>query len=100
RREVLRLLGAGVAITVGCAPAAPATPAQPAATSVSTVAPAPAATAVAQPKRGGTLRVGMVNDAARLDGQLVTTVNATWMPFDRLTAYDGNLKPQPMLAES
>ena len=42
----------------------------------------------------------MVGDAARLDGQLVTTVDATWMPFDRLTAYDDDLKPQPMLAES
>jgi peptide/nickel transport system substrate-binding protein len=30
----------------------------------------------------------------------VTTVDATWAPFDRLTAYDQNLKPQPMLAES
>ena len=54
----------------------------------------------AQPKRGGTLKVGQIGDAARLDGQLVTTVDTTWMPFDRLTAYDANLKPQPMLAES
>ena len=30
----------------------------------------------------------------------MTTVNANWMPYDRLTAYDANLKPQPMLAES
>ena len=61
---------------------------------------APASASGAQPKRGGSLRVGQIGDAARLDGQLVTTVDATWMPFDRLTSYDANLKPQPMLAES
>ena len=42
----------------------------------------------------------MVGDVARLDGQLVHAVDTTWMPFDRLTAYDAELKPQPMLAES
>jgi peptide/nickel transport system substrate-binding protein len=109
RRAVLRALGlgAGVALVAACGPITPsaaptAAPAPPAAgTSVSGVsASAPAPTAAAQPKRGGTLRVGQVGDAARLDGQLVTAVNATWMPFDRLTAYDADLKPQPMLAES
>ena len=67
---------------------------------VSVSQPAPASASGAQPKRGGSLRVGQIGDSARLDGQLVTTVDATWMPFDRLTSYDANLKPQPMLAES
>jgi len=61
---------------------------------------APPAASGSQPKRGGTLKVGQIGDAARLDGQLVTTVNANWMPYDRLTAYDVDLNPQPMLAES
>jgi peptide/nickel transport system substrate-binding protein len=67
---------------------------------VSVSQPAAASASGARPKRGGSLKVGQIGDAARLDGQLVTTVDATWMPFDRLTSYDANLKPQPMLAES
>src|SRR5262249_52443800 len=112
RRDVLRLgFGAAMALTAACGPITPAAaptaaptpaPAKPAAgaTTVSVSTPTPAAAAAAQPKRGGSLRVGMVGDAARLDGQLVTAVDATWMPFDRLTAYDRSLTPQPMLAES
>jgi peptide/nickel transport system substrate-binding protein len=46
------------------------------------------------------LRVGVAGDVARLDGQLYSSTNTTWMAFDRLTAYDSQLKPQPMLAES
>src|SRR6476646_5208870 len=108
RRSALRLFGcgAGVALVAACGPITPSTPAPAAPTapaaggapttvSVSGPTPAPAA---AQPKRGGTLRVGQVGDAARLDGQLVTAVDATWIPYDRLTTYDANLKPQPMLA--
>lgn len=112
RREALRVigLGAGLALAAACAPITPASPpptsapssgaaaAGGGATSISVSS--PVAKSAAQPKRGGTLRVGQVGDAARLDGQLVTTVDATWMPFDRLTSYDENLKPQPMLAES
>jgi peptide/nickel transport system substrate-binding protein len=110
RREALRTigLGAGLALVAACGPISPsspppaasatANPTSSAALSVTTPAAKPAS--AAQPVRGGSLRVGMVGDAARLDGQLVTTVDATWAPFDRLTAYDQNLKPQPMLAES
>ncbi len=130
RRVALRMLGLGAAagVLAACGPsgstgssptsapaAAPpaATPAgassggaptsaavAPAAATVSVSQPAPASASGAQPKRGGSLRVGQIGDSARLDGQLVTTVDATWMPFDRLTSYDANLKPQPMLAES
>ncbi len=62
----------------------------------------PASTAGAQPKRGGTLRSGITGDIATLDGT-VTGVNqyeTVWLVYDRLTAYDLNLQPQPMLAES
>jgi peptide/nickel transport system substrate-binding protein len=122
RRAVLRVLGLGTAagLLAACGPNPPAAtgptsaPA-PAPTAASAGAPtsvpagatvsvakptAPPAALGSQPKRGGSLKVGQVGDAARLDGQLVTTVGATWMPYDRLTAYDANLKPQPMLAES
>ncbi|MBV9577048.1 MAG: ABC transporter substrate-binding protein, partial [Chloroflexi bacterium] len=115
RRAALRVLGLGAAggLLAACAPSAPgassptsvpaaaSTPAAAgAAVSVAQATPAAAATTASQPKRGGSLKVGQIGDAARLDGQLVTTVDATWMPYDRLTAYDANLKPQPMLAES
>jgi peptide/nickel transport system substrate-binding protein len=111
RRTALRLLGLGAAsgLLAACAPNAPvassptsvpATTSAPAGATVSVSQPTPAAASAAQPKRGGSLKVGQIGDAARLDGQLVTTVDATWMPYDRLTAYDANLKPQPMLAES
>jgi peptide/nickel transport system substrate-binding protein len=83
------------------APAKPAS-APTSAASAPTTPPASAAgqPKPAQPKRGGTLRVGVAGDVARLDGQLYSSINTTWMSFDRLTAYDANLKPQPMLAES
>jgi peptide/nickel transport system substrate-binding protein len=104
----LILSTAGVSVLAACTPA-PAAPAP-------TQAPPPRSTTgqAAQPqptpaagsgagqlnKRGGTLRVGVAGDVARLDGQLYSSINTTWMSFDRLTAYDAQLKPQPMLAES
>jgi peptide/nickel transport system substrate-binding protein len=115
RRAALRVLGLGAAagLLAACAPNAPVasspTSVPPAAAPTSApagsqatinVSKPAAAAAAAQPKRGGSLRVGQIGDAARLDGQLVTTVDATWMPYDRLTAYDANMQPQPMLAES
>jgi peptide/nickel transport system substrate-binding protein len=103
-------LSAGAGLLAACGPITPAAsptagpsttaPAPASGPTLSVSQPTPAPAAAPQPKRGGTLRVGQVGDAARLDGQLVTTVDATWMPYDRLTAYDANLKPQPMLAES
>jgi peptide/nickel transport system substrate-binding protein len=112
RRTALRLVGltAVAGLAAACGPIAPtsaptAPPPAPAGTTSTVSVSQPAATQPAtgaggQPKRGGSLRVGQIGDAARLDGQLVTTVDATWMPFDRLTAYDASLTPQPMLAES
>src|SRR5262245_30227268 len=60
-------------------------------------------TAVAQPRSGGTLRAGMATDISGLEPHFSlswTTSETTWLPYDRLTAYDLNLTPQPMLAES
>src|SRR5947209_5443693 len=111
RRDTLRVLGlgGGLALVAACGPSTPSSApttttsagTNPGGTSVAVSTPAAKPTAsAAQPTKGGSLRVGMVGDAARLDGQLVTAVDATWAAFDRLTAYDKNLKPQPMLAES
>jgi peptide/nickel transport system substrate-binding protein len=108
RRSVLRGLGSsfGLALVAACAPApapagttAPAPAAQPtAAISVTS----PSKPAAAQPRSGGTLRHATTADVATLDPYLVTTngMETSWLVFDRLTAYDANLKPQPMLAES
>ena len=83
-------------------PAKPAEAAKPAVAAAPTAAPtpAPAAKPAAQPKSGGTLRVGQVGDIARIDGHLVNAIDTAWIAFDRLTAYDEKLQPQPMLAES
>jgi peptide/nickel transport system substrate-binding protein len=72
------------------------------ATIVSTPGPASATTTSAQPRRGGTLRHAQTADVASLDPHLTTTAGSetTYLVFDRLTAYDLNMKPQPMLAES
>ena len=115
RRSALRLLmvatGATLAAAcgpqVGQAPAAP--PAAPPAAAASTPASAPPSATVtaagapaAQPKPGGTLRIGAVGDVANLDGHSWGPKNgfSIFMIFDTLTNYDANLKPQPMLAES
>jgi peptide/nickel transport system substrate-binding protein len=94
RRSALRLVGASTAITVAsaCIPGS-------ATRSVSVV---PAAGSVESPRTGGIFRMGIVGDLARLDGHLVQgeLQSTFWHVFDRLTAYDEHLTPQPMLAES
>jgi peptide/nickel transport system substrate-binding protein len=122
RRSFLRLLGSTAALSVlaacsgpSVAPAAPTAlpptsppppPTSPPAAKP-TVQPVAQATptqpqAQAQPRRGGTLRYATTADVASLDPYLVTTngMETSWLVFDRLTAYDANLKPRPMLAES
>jgi ABC-type transport system substrate-binding protein len=131
RRTALRVLfaGAAIALQAACtaAPAAPtppptAAPVPTAATGLTTapvkptgasaqpttpppptvtVAAAPKPTA-AQPKSGGTLRLGMVGDVSTLDGHNTTPnqFDTTWSVFDRLISYDTRLQPQPELAES
>ena len=47
--------------------------------------------------------MGLPGDLATLDGHLtqgLTGFDTLWQVFDRLTAYDATLQPQPMLAES
>jgi peptide/nickel transport system substrate-binding protein len=92
---------------------APTTAATPAATSAATAASKPAAaattapaaaapTAAANVKTGGTLRTGLLADISSLDGHLLQGPdnNTTWLALDRLTQYNDQLQPQPMLAES
>jgi peptide/nickel transport system substrate-binding protein len=98
-----------VAPTAAPAAAKPASTAPPSAAATVPVAPAATAAATsapaepgAQPRTGGTLRYATTADVATLDPYLVTTngMETSWLVFDRLTAYDTSLKPQPMLAES
>src|SRR4051812_21769630 len=109
RRQVLRLLGPSTAgLVAACAPLTPSSVPGPTlasapatASSVRTNQAPTANPAPAQPRAGGTLRVGLTADPANLDPHLVggTSVATSWLAFDTLTRYDRQLKPQPMLAE-
>jgi peptide/nickel transport system substrate-binding protein len=83
---------------------APVAPPTGPATAQVTVAAAqqPTSQTAQQPKRGGTLRAGLVGDVGVINPhaigpQPLQTIFAIW---DRLLAYDASGKPQPMLAES
>jgi peptide/nickel transport system substrate-binding protein len=104
RRSALRSLvvaaGASLLAACGVAPPTPAPTAAPAAP--------PAATSLtvtqsgAQPRHGGTLRVGILGDIPSLDPHQLTVPvpDVTYGVWDRLLAYDSQLKPQPLLAEA
>jgi peptide/nickel transport system substrate-binding protein len=101
RRAALRLLalggaGGAMVLVAACAPASPAAPTAPAKPAAATQ---PAAI---QPKRGGTLRAAITADLANLEPHVIlpNAYESLWLAFDRLTAYDANLKPQPQLAET
>ena len=108
RRTALQLIGAGVGISLlaACTPAPSAsTPpatvsagAQPAGGAPAATS-APAANAAAQPKSGGTLRIGAAMDVNRLDPHF-RLGDVYYQVYDRLTQYDQTHTPQPMLAES
>jgi peptide/nickel transport system substrate-binding protein len=90
-------------VVAACAPPVPQPAAAPTTSGGATAAPKPAGAAAAStPKSGGTLRVAISADPASLDGHLYAAgrFDTTWLIYDRLTEYDLNLKPQPMLAES
>jgi peptide/nickel transport system substrate-binding protein len=118
RRGVLGLfgLGTGVALLSACSPAAqpaapaaaqpttapakPAAGAPPAAPAAPAATTAPAKPAAAQPKMGGTIRIGRTGDVARIDPHTTTGSETLWNMWDRLTVYDTDFKPTPRLAES
>jgi peptide/nickel transport system substrate-binding protein len=103
---------AGASILAACAPGAPVAPAAPTSSSAPSATPAAggsasistpaAAKPSGQPKSGGVGRHAISADVATLDGHTRTgsSVDTNWLIYDRLTAYDSNLKPGPMLAES
>jgi peptide/nickel transport system substrate-binding protein len=108
----LLLSSVGVSLLAACTAARSAPPTaattsgvlQPTAalTSVVTASANPTTSADATPRSGGTLRHAITADVASLDPYLVgiNGMETSWLVFDRLTAYDQNLKPQPMLAET
>jgi peptide/nickel transport system substrate-binding protein len=119
RRRALRLLAAGAAggVVTACASNQSAAPASTAAvpppataTGASSVAATPAGSAASAatsanptvaPKTGGTLKQGYFMDIVNLDPQYKVGNDATWIGvYDRITAYDSQLNPQSMLAES
>ncbi len=126
RRGALALIAAGLTgvMAAGCglSPSAPPastvaspTPAGAAATSNAASTPVAASTtasvasvtattsaqATVAPKTGGTLKQGYFLDIVNLDPQYKVGNDVTWIGvYDRLTAYDKQLTPQPMLAES
>jgi peptide/nickel transport system substrate-binding protein len=105
RRVALRLVclgSVGLAVSVACAPA-------PRASEPQSVPPTPAAattntaTPPQQPKRGGTLRLGVPGDSGfTVDPHSLSPrgLALLYHVYDRLIVYDDRLQPQPQLAES
>jgi peptide/nickel transport system substrate-binding protein len=91
RRAVLRRVAftATAALVAACSPIAPASaPAQP-----------PTASS-AQPRSGGTLRVGVLGDLLGLDGHLTTVLDSLRRVWDVVNILDDKLNTVPVLVES
>jgi peptide/nickel transport system substrate-binding protein len=91
RRAVLRGLAVGATslLAAACAPIAPAS------------APAQApATSSAQPRSGGSLRVGVLGDLLGLDGHLTTGLDSLRRVWDVVNILDDKLDTVPVLVES
>jgi peptide/nickel transport system substrate-binding protein len=103
RRAALGLVaaGAGTVLLAACAPTSPSAPAATVTGKPSGNATpgAAAAGAAPQPKTGGILRYGDVNDVNRLDPHF-RLGDVYYSVYDRLTQYDDTHTVQPMLAES
>jgi peptide/nickel transport system substrate-binding protein len=127
RRASLRLLtaGLGVSMLTACGvsrtpPAGTSAPTAASASSTGAPAASPVAVSVAsptstsptlqaggaaaasgQPKTGGTLRSVLSADIASLDGHVFAggAADTIWLIYERLSAYDLHLQPQPVLAE-
>jgi peptide/nickel transport system substrate-binding protein len=112
RRKALAVIcsGAGALVLAACGSAsptssatntaAPAAPSQSASQGARTSA--VAAPASAQPKAGGSLRLGRTDDLSKLEPHALAPGPRAmlFMIFDRLIEYDDNSHPQPSLAES
>ncbi|MBV9601259.1 MAG: ABC transporter substrate-binding protein [Chloroflexi bacterium] len=111
RRETLRLFlaGVGMGLVAACTSSAPALTGTPPPTGLVQAGGQPTTTVqvsstapASQPKTGGTLRFGLSGDLTSLDPHVIVpgSFDTLWQVYDRLTAYDATLRPQPMLAES
>jgi peptide/nickel transport system substrate-binding protein len=111
RRSFLRSVGltsAGLALLAACGPPAAPGPGAPqtapgAGAPAPTAAPKPAEAAAGTPKRGGTLRVGLIVDVATLDPHLSGSKvdrQVYHNLYDPLVLLDDKLGIQPNLAES
>ena len=120
RRSALALLGGGTAaLLAACSaptPAAPSAPTPlaapgqasaptpvaptPLAAPAQASAPAPQPTATAQPRPGGTLRIGVLGDIQGLDGHLVTGLDYLRRVWDVVSLLDDQLNTVPVLANA
>jgi peptide/nickel transport system substrate-binding protein len=83
-------------------PSAASTSAAAPAAAAGTASKPAAAPTPAQPRAGGSLKVGILGDIPNLDPHQLTVPvpDVTFSIWDRLLAYGPNLQPQPQLAES
>ena len=100
RRSLLRWSGgaATLGLLAACSPAAP----NPAAATVPVASQAPAAaTKAPEPKRGGTLTLGMTAGVQEFNPMNMTVGNAPFIRsvYNTLLRYDESLQPQPELAD-
>jgi ABC-type transport system substrate-binding protein len=114
RRSALQLMAfsAGAIALAACNVPAPSSvntplPSAPTPSAPGGAQPATASGAAASqpsaPRIGGVLRTGSAVSIASLEPHVAqgwTTSETTWLPYDRLIAYDLQFKAQPMLAES
>jgi peptide/nickel transport system substrate-binding protein len=93
RRTALKSFALGAWATLLTACASPPQASRP---------PATVAAAAAQPRSGGTLRIGVLGDIPSLDPHQLTppVPDVTYSVWDRLMEYDAGVKPRPVLAES
>src|SRR5579864_6216138 len=102
RRSAITLLigGGTTALLAACVgqntPSAPVAPTQ---SGSSTPQPQTALQATAQPKSGGTLRMGVLGDLQNLDGHVTTGTDTRNRIWNTLTGLDEALNPLPELAE-
>jgi peptide/nickel transport system substrate-binding protein len=104
RRAALRVFGIGgsALLLAACNIASQPNPSAVTASPPPSTGTTPSAAATSQPKLGGTLRYAQASSPVSIDGNSIAGGGSEtgWLVFDRLTTYDLNRNPQPMLAES
>jgi peptide/nickel transport system substrate-binding protein len=106
RRTAIQALavGLGSVLVAACGAAGPNLPtlAPPTAQPTGATLASTSSSAAGQPRSGGAVRTGQVGDIANLDGHYSNQLsnNTVQLAYDKLAAYDAEMQPQPMLAES